>query len=156
MVAWWVRNGDLERVLAGVAAGLALIAPAVLLSGRLQGVSFGWAGLPDVSSVAGASAVVTPASALAGFAVGVVVAGRAGGSEVTGPLRQRVLRVLVGLVGVVLLWQGLGAVFPGGEDPASLLLRALRYGAVGAWVGGVAPVLFVRLGLATRPVPTTD
>jgi hypothetical protein len=59
-----------------------------------------------------------------------------------------VLRVAVGLVGVVVLWQGLGVVFPGGEAPLDLVLRYLRYGLVGAWVGGLAPLLFRRLGLA--------
>jgi hypothetical protein len=53
----------------------------------------------------------------------------------------------------VVLWQGLGAVFPGGEEPLALLLRYLRYALVGAWVGGLAPLLFVRLGLAAPAPP---
>jgi glycerophosphoryl diester phosphodiesterase/membrane-associated phospholipid phosphatase len=155
VVAWWHRTSDRDRVLAGVVASLAMIAPATLLAGRLAGVSFGWLGLPDASSVAGASAVVTPAATLAGLVLGLVVLERGGGFDVGGPIPRRVVRVLVGFVGVIVLWQGLGAVLPGGEDPLALVLRYVRYALVGAWVGGLAPRLFVRLGLAevARPTP---
>lgn len=146
--AWWHRAADADRVLAGVVASLALIAPATLLAGRLAGVSFGWIGLPDATSVAGASAVVTPAGTLLGLVVGLVLLERGGGFEVDGTLGRRVVRVLAGVVVLVVLWQGLGAVLPGGEDPLALVLRYLRYAAVGAWVGGIGPLLFVRLGLA--------
>jgi glycerophosphoryl diester phosphodiesterase/membrane-associated phospholipid phosphatase len=151
VAAWWLRTPDLERCLAGVVASLAMIAPGTLLAGRLAGVSFGWIGLPDASSVAGASAVVTPAATLAGLVVGLVLLERGGGFDVGGSLGRRAVRVLAGFVGVIVLWQGLGAVFPGGEDPASLVLRYVRYALVGAWVGGLAPLLFVRFGLAPRP-----
>jgi hypothetical protein len=154
VVAWWHRTSGGDRVLAGVVASLAMIAPATLLAGRLAGVSFGWLGLPDASSVAGASAVVTPAATLAGLVLGLVVLERGGGFDVGGPIPRRVVRVLVGFVGVIVLWQGLGAVLPGGEDPLALVLRYVRYALVGAWVGGLAPRLFVRLGLAEAARPT--
>jgi glycerophosphoryl diester phosphodiesterase/membrane-associated phospholipid phosphatase len=148
--AWLRRLRPGDQVLAGVVASLALIAPAVLLSARLQGRRFDWPGLLDVEEAIGPSSVVTPAATLAGLAIGLVLLRQRGGFESDGPLGQRLVRVLVGLVGVVVLWQGLGAVFPGGEDLVALLLRYLRYALVGAWVGGVAPLLFVRIGLA-RP-----
>jgi glycerophosphoryl diester phosphodiesterase/membrane-associated phospholipid phosphatase len=150
--AWLRRLRPGDQVLAGVVASLALIAPAVLLSARLQGRQFDWPGLLDVEEAIGPSSVVTPAATLAGLAIGLVLLRQRGGFESDGPLGQRVVRVLVGLVGVVVLWQGLGAVFPGGEDLVALLLRYLRYALVGAWVGGVAPLLFVRLGLAQPEV----
>jgi glycerophosphoryl diester phosphodiesterase/membrane-associated phospholipid phosphatase len=154
---WVARLRPADQVLAGVVASLVLIVPAVVLSARLQGRRFDWPGLLDVEAAIGPSAAVTPAATLAGLAVGLVLLRARGGFESDGPLGQRVLRVLAGLVGVVVLWQGLGAVFPGGEDPLALVLRYVRYALVGAWVGGVAPVLFVRFGLA-RPaaVDTTE
>jgi hypothetical protein len=150
---WLARQRPADQVLAGVVASLALIAPAVLLSARLQGRRFDWPGLLDVDAAIGPSSVVTPAATLAGLAVGLVLLRRGGGFESDGPLGQRVLRVLLGLVGVIAFWQGLGAVFPGGEDPLALLLRYVRYGLVGAWVGGIAPLLFVRFGLARPAAP---
>jgi glycerophosphoryl diester phosphodiesterase/membrane-associated phospholipid phosphatase len=148
VVRWWVTRSDADRVLAAVVAGLAMIAPATLLAGRLEGVSSPWGGVADLTEAAGASHVVTPAATLTGLGIGLVLLERGGGFEVAGSIGRRVLRVLVGLVGVVALWQGLGAVFPGGEEPLDLVLRWVRYGLVGAWVGGLAPLLFVRLGLA--------
>jgi glycerophosphoryl diester phosphodiesterase/membrane-associated phospholipid phosphatase len=149
---WWARVGTTERVLASVTAAMAMIAPATLLSGRLVNVAFRWPGLADAADTIGASHVVTPASTLAGFGIGVALLQVRGGFDHRGPILRRVVRVLVGLVVTVVLWQGLGAVLPGGEEPLALVLRALRYGLVGAWVGGLAPLLFVRFGLAD-PAP---
>ncbi len=146
--AWLTRQSATGQVLAAVTASLALIAPATLLSARMQGWEFPWPGLTDPEVITGASHTVTPAATLAGLAIGLVLLHRGGGFDSGGPLGQRVLRVVVGLVGVVILWQGLGAVLPGGEEPLALVLRYLRYCLVGAWVGGIAPLLFVRLGLA--------
>jgi glycerophosphoryl diester phosphodiesterase/membrane-associated phospholipid phosphatase len=149
---WWARVGTTERVLASVTAAMAMIAPATLLSGRLVNVAFRWPGLEDAADTIGASHVVTPAATLAGFGIGVALLQVRGGFDHRGPIPRRVVRVLVGLVVTVVLWQGLGAVLPGGEEPLALVLRALRYGLVGAWVGGLAPLLFVRFGLA-GPAP---
>jgi glycerophosphoryl diester phosphodiesterase/membrane-associated phospholipid phosphatase len=146
--AWLRRQRPVDQVLAGVVASLALIVPGVVLSARLRGWRFDWPGLLDVEAAIGPSSVVTPAATLAGLAIGLVLLRQRGGFESDGPLGQRVLRVLVGLVGVVVFWQGLGALFPGGEDVVALVLRYVRYALVGAWVVGLAPLLFVRLGLA--------
>jgi glycerophosphoryl diester phosphodiesterase/membrane-associated phospholipid phosphatase len=151
-VRWWSRVGTTERVLASITAAMAMIAPATLLSGRLVNVAFVWPGLADAADTIGASHVVTPAATLAGFGIGVALLQVRGGFDHGGPIPRRALRVVVGLVVTVVLWQGLGAVLPGGEEPLALVLRLLRYGLVGAWVGGLAPLLFVRLGLAD-PAP---
>ncbi len=146
--SWLARQGTVEQSLTAVVASLAFIAPASLLAGRLEGRRFPWPGLEDPETLIAVSHTVTPAAALAGFVVGLALLTARGGFDHRGALGQRVLRVAVGLVGVVVLWQGLGAVFPGGEAPLDLVLRYLRYGLVGAWVGGLAPLLFLRLGLA--------
>ena len=153
---WWLGLTARDRMLASVVASLAIVAPAMLLAGRLVGVAFPWPGLPDPLVATGASHVVTPAATLAGFGVGLAVLLERGGFDHRGPVGQRVVRVLVGLVGVVVFWQGLGAVFPGGEEPLALLLRYVRYALVGAWVGGIAPLLFVRFGLAAPAPPLDD
>jgi glycerophosphoryl diester phosphodiesterase/membrane-associated phospholipid phosphatase len=150
---WLASQRPADQVLAGFVGSLALIVPGVVLSARLRGRHLDWPGLLDVEAAIGPSSVVTPAATLAGLAAGLVLLQRGGGFESDGPLGQRIMRVLLGLVGVVVLWQGLGAVFPGGEDPLALLLRYVRYGLVGAWVGGIAPLLFVRAGLARAGTP---
>jgi hypothetical protein len=69
----------------------------------------------------------------------------------SGKTRIRMLRYLIGLVGVVLLWYGLGSVLPDTVDLAGLGLRYLRYTLVGLWVSALAPLFFIRLRLATLP-----
>ena len=157
VVRWWLRVGALERVLAALVAGLAFIAPATLLAGRLVNVTFPWPGVEDAAALTGASGVVTAAATLSGFGIGLAWLQERGGFDHRGPLLRRAARVLLGLVGVAALYLGLGAAFPGGEGPAELTLRAARYGLIGAWVGGVGPWVFVRLGLADpAPVEATD
>ncbi|GGI03353.1 glycerophosphodiester phosphodiesterase family protein [Egicoccus halophilus] len=152
---WAAARGPVEWVLAGLVASWALILLGVLLSARLRGFDPGWPGLLDASVATSAADVVTAAATLAGLVVGLALVVPRGGFDSGGSLRQRVLRVVVGLVGVVVLWQGLGAVLPGGDDALALVLRYVRYLLVGAWVGGLAPLLFRRLGLADAAAPAS-
>ena len=63
----------------------------------------------------------------------------------------RILRYLIGLVGVVVLWYGLGSVLPDSIDLVGLGLRYLRYTLVGLWVSALAPLVFLRLRVAEPP-----
>jgi hypothetical protein len=54
----------------------------------------------------------------------------------------------VGVAGTVVLYYGLRAILPSGEDLAGYLARYVRYAAVGVWLSYLAPRLFVRLRLA--------
>jgi glycerophosphoryl diester phosphodiesterase/membrane-associated phospholipid phosphatase len=148
VVRWWRRVGTTERMLASSVTGLAWVAPAVLLAGRVRGVDFPWPAIEDLAEMTGASSVVTPAATLSGFGIGLAWLQARGSFDHRGPLPRRFARVLVGLVGVVLLYLGLATLFPSGEGPLELSLRAVRYGLIGAWVAGFAPWVFVRLRLA--------
>ncbi len=48
----------------------------------------------------------------------------------------------------MLLWYGLGEVFPGGEMLLPFILRYLRYALVGLWLSGCAPWIFMKLKLS--------
>lgn len=70
------------------------------------------------------------------------------GPPVTGgPWKKRVLRYLVGLVGVAMIYFGLSAIFPRSLDIVGLSLRFLRYAVMGLWVSALAPAVFRRLRL---------
>jgi membrane-associated phospholipid phosphatase len=75
-----------------------------------------------------------------------------GGLDATGPVWKRAVRYMVGIVGVVALYLGLGAIFPREADLISYSLRFTRYALIGLWVSMFAPLLFVRLKLMD-PVP---
>lgn len=71
--------------------------------------------------------------------------------EAGGPWNKRLGRYLVGVIGVFILWQGLGALFDllaADESITGYLLRYIRYGLIGAWVSALGPLVFLRLGLA--------
>lgn len=67
-----------------------------------------------------------------------------------GPAWKRLVRYLLGMVGIIVFWYGLGEVFPRNLDLISFLLRYLRYALVGLWVTALAPWLFIRLRLASK------
>jgi hypothetical protein len=96
----------------------------------------------------GLNGVITSAAALFGLAVGAFWVQHQGGISDEGEAWQRIARFLVGLVGVAILWQGLGAVFTGEHDLLGYSLRFLRYTLVGLWISGFAPLLFIKLNLA--------
>lgn len=60
------------------------------------------------------------------------------------------LRFVLGLAGVLVLWFGLGQLFPRSEDLIGYGLRLFRYTLIGLWVSAVAPMIFMALKLAKR------
>jgi membrane-associated phospholipid phosphatase len=72
------------------------------------------------------------------------------GSLLKDPLAKRAIRYVIGLIGVLVLYMGLGAIFPRGDGFIFYLLRYIRYVLVGWWVAGGAPWIFVRFKLVER------
>jgi hypothetical protein len=66
---------------------------------------------------------------------------------VAGPLGQRLLRYVLGLIGLLAIWLGLRLIFPTEPQALGLFLRMVRYAAAMFWAIGLWPWLFVRLGL---------
>ena len=100
--------------------------------------------VPDPVSIEG---VFTSAGILFGLAAGVARIESRGGYQASGPLEKRALRYVIGLMGVMILWFGLGQVFPDGETVIPLVLRYLRYALVGYWITAGAPWLFFHFNL---------
>jgi membrane-associated phospholipid phosphatase len=96
------------------------------------------------------SGVISSCGTLFGLAAGVLLLPFLGGFDVKGVWWKRVLRFLVGVVGVLIFWRGLDLVFPSGEYLVAYIFRYLRYALVGVWVSGFAPIVFVWLKLAVK------
>jgi membrane-associated phospholipid phosphatase len=99
---------------------------------------------PDPYSLSNA---FIPAGTLFGLACGFAVINQRGGFRATGSVSKRILRYLIGMAGVLILWFGLGRLFPHGEYLLAYLLRYIRYALLGFWVAAGAPELFGKLGL---------
>jgi membrane-associated phospholipid phosphatase len=144
------------QVLAAFLASLVLIS--VVLIPYLWLKLTNWQ--PDPTWAAFASEAVTltgaftAAGVLFGLGVGLAWLNRQGGFKTSGAWWKLVLRILVGMVGVIIFYAGLDALFgmiaPDAEALLPYLLRFLRYTMVGAWVSGGAPWLFLRLKLAEK------
>ncbi len=92
--------------------------------------------------------IFTLAGTFFGLVSGAVLILHNGGYQATGPVWKRALRYIVGLIGVLLFWMGLGAILPDGDGFIFYVLRYLRYSLVGLWVAAGAPWVFVRLSLS--------
>jgi len=103
-------------------------------------------GIPNPLDITG---VITNAGAFFGMVAGAIVLRQNGGYEARkGTEMQMAARYAIGLVGTFILWYGLGMVFPREANLVSYLLRYLRYALVGIYFTGLAPLSFIRLGLA--------
>ena len=91
--------------------------------------------------------VFTSAGTFFGLGLGLALILSMGGYQATGPVWMRALRYVIGLVGVLVLWMGLGEVFPRGDSILVYSLRFIRYTLVGWWVTGGAPWVFIRFKL---------
>lgn len=149
--AWLAARTPRGRVWAALAASLTLAVIGVLARlsawGWLPPAS--WVGVDPLAPPVGLSGVVTATGALFGLAAGVVWLSRRGGFDAGGDGWRRVLRYLVGVAGILALTEGLDPIWPDGEDPVALVYAYLRFAVIGAWIGGVAPWVFVRLRLAS-------
>ena len=153
-VAAWLKTKTLvQQIMIAFLISLLMIVIGASTTARLEGYVFPpeWeenarrAGpLPDPVSIEG---IFTSAGTLFGLAAGAAWIASRGGFQTAGPLEKRALRYVVGLIGIMILWFGLGQLFPDGEAMVPLLLRYLRYTLVGFWVTAGAPWLFYHFKL---------
>lgn len=157
VLAWLGSQGLGTQVWTAFTASVVVIVTGWLIRNALAGFQ-----IPD-SWIANASAalhmenpiegfslsgLITSAGAFFGLAAGAIGLKALGGFDVGGSWWVRALRYPTGLVGVLILWYGLGLAFPRGEYLLAYALRYPRYFLVGFWVTGLAPLVFIRLGLA--------
>lgn len=96
-----------------------------------------------------AADVISSMAVLMGMGVGMALLRQVSPFSAAGPLWQRVVRFLVGAVGLLALYFGLKLLFPGEGEALYSALRFVRYALVGLWAGLGAPWLFLKLRLAS-------
>jgi membrane-associated phospholipid phosphatase len=129
---WLKRLGVWEQIgLVAAATGLMLLVHPALV---------------PASSAETMALAVTPIGVFLGLEIGYVLETRSLHFSVEGVWLRRVLRYLVGMVGVLIVQIGLGLLFEGLEP--ALAFRLIRYGLIGFWAAYGAPWVFVKTGLA--------
>ncbi|MBE0687610.1 MAG: phosphatase PAP2 family protein [Anaerolineaceae bacterium] len=92
--------------------------------------------------------VITASTAWLGIVIGVVLITRTIPlGKITSSNTKKIVRFIIGLIGVMILWAGLRLIFPDDIPFVSESLRFIRYFLVGLWISAGAPYLFVRLKL---------
>lgn len=159
VLAWLKRHSLRSQIVAVFIASLALI----LLGAATTLSMVNWS-LPDTwitnatlafpyeptIDPAALSGLVSNAGAFFGLALGALWLEQRGSMSTRGTSTQYLVRYLIGIAGVFLLWYGIGLVFPRGEALIPYILRYLRYALVGVWITALAPMLFIRFGLAQK------
>ncbi len=132
-----------------VAAGWAVTAPRIdfqvpelwMENARLAGT--------EAPAPVDLNGVFTSAGSFFGLAAGLAWINSMGGHRASGPAWKRAFRYVIGLIGVLILWMGLGEFFPRGDGLLVYSLRFIRYALVGWWVTGGAPWVFQHFKLST-------
>lgn len=116
-----------------------------------------WAAFIPDAELAGLESMATTFGALLGAGVGLTLEGSRVRFLVRGPLWQRILRYLVGIVVTVGLWASLRLIFPAEPLWLALPLRVIRYLLILLWVSYYGPMIFVWLRLAeAEPEPRIE
>jgi len=158
-IAVWAKSQSFGRqVSLAFAAALLLILGSLIPYLALQGWPFPgeWienaqaAGVDELPHPITLNGVLTTSGTLFGLFVGLTWMNTRGGFSADGTVNQRILRYVLGVLGIGLVWFGLGQIFPRGDELVPYILRFGRYILVGLWVSAGAPWLFIRFGLA-RP-----
>ena len=161
-VGRWLNKFSLAgQVLLIFAGTLLLMAPSLVMATLLK--SSGWSMPTDwLKNIAQAfpggetpnpislTGLFSNSGALFGLGAGWIWLKTRGGFSAGGPWWQRLLRFVVGVVGVLIIRYGLKAILPSGEGWIGLSFQYLRYACIGAWVAVGAPMLFFALKLANR------
>ncbi len=144
-ISRWVKGQSLWTQIGLVVAAAALML--VIHPGLFPASSPPWLAQPvPYDEQVGGS--VTPAASLLGLGIGFALEVRYSRFDARGVWWKRVLRFLLGLVGILALRFGLKELFDGWEPV--LVFRLIRYSLIGLWAGFAAPWLFVTTKLADQ------
>jgi membrane-associated phospholipid phosphatase len=160
--AAWAKKKSLgQQVGLAFALSMAMLIAGMIAFGSLRGwvMPAEWmknaqqAGVDVLPAPVTLDHTITFAAALFGMLAGLAWMNSRGGYVSDGGFWQRVVRVLPGLVGVLVLYLGLKAIFPRGDALVPYALRYLRFALIGLWVFAGAPWLFLKLKLARNLKP---
>ena len=93
--------------------------------------------------------ILTSAGAFFGLGLGIIFLDIFGMFTIKGKIWQLILRYIIGLSGVLILYIGLGSIFPDDVSAAAYMLRFVRYTLIGLWIAYGAPIVFTWLKLTT-------
>lgn len=91
---------------------------------------------------------ITVAGLIFGYGASLALSIRQANFSTSGPLGQRALRYIIGVLGTLAIWAGLRYVTPHSIPFLAMLVRYLRYAITMFWILFIAPRVFIKTGLA--------
>ncbi len=155
-VSVWAQKESLSKqTFFALAGSLALIFMAAFVAWIFRDWTMPTAWLQNAARAGGEaphpyslSGIISSAGTLFGLFAGLAWISQHGAFDASGSSKERFLRYLVGLVGLIIIYIGLKVVFPSGDNFVAFFFRYLRYTLLGFWVSGGAPFIFIKLNLA--------
>lgn len=147
----WIVPKPLEvQIATAFVASILTIILGSIVHAAISGVSdpVEWAAFTGLLGPRNFSDVVTGAAVIFGAGLGLALLKRTVHFNARGPWSKRLARFALGLIGLVVLRFGLGAIFPQQPEIIGLVFRYLRYVLILLWAVWLAPWVFVRLRLA--------
>ena len=135
-------------------ASMLMLATMLIVRSALSGIAdpIEWASLSAQAGVPNTprslDTQITDAAIIFGAGLGLALLKRSGGFNPGGPWSKRLLRLALGLIVLVILRFGLGALFPREPELLGAVFRYARYVIMVLWATWLAPWVFVKLRLA--------
>lgn len=147
VIAWFKGNSIGMQILA-----LVIITALLLITAILLVPPFNPPSVPEISggeliNPYSYNGLLTTTGSFLGLGLGVILLNKTGKFTHKGKAWQLILRYIVGILGVLALWKGLGSIFPDDISLASYSLRLFRYFLIGLWISFGAPRVFSWLKL---------
>lgn len=142
------------QITAAFLASLAMLAIGLIVRSASGGIPdpIGWAQLSAQAGVPNAprnlDLLITNAAIVFGAGTGLALLKRSGGFNARGPWSKRLARLALGLIVLIILRFGLGAIFPREPELTGATFRYVRYVVMVLWAVWLAPWVFIRLRLA--------
>jgi membrane-associated phospholipid phosphatase len=156
--SWFKTNSIRKQILALLLSTALLIVPAFFLVPAFNppAVPQDWiAGAGEIIQPYSYDDLLTTSGSFLGLGLGVILLLRASVFSVKGRPWQLVVRYLVGIIGVLLLYLGLGSIFPDNISALAYGLRFFRYFLIGFWISYGAPMVFTWLRLTRVESPAS-
>jgi len=138
------------QIAATFSASLAMIAIMLIVRSAIGGIvdPIEWAQLGSPIDPRRLDTLVSDAAIVFGAGAGLALLKRSGGFNSGGPWSKRIARLVLGLIVLIVLRFGLGAIFPREPELAGAVFRYVRYAIMVLWATWLAPWVFVKLRLA--------
>ena len=152
VTAWLTPQSIAVQVGAAWAVSMALLGLTALVAASINGVidPASWSALSGPIDPRNPENVTTVLGLLFGAGAGYALMRRTAPFDARGVWSKRLARFALGMVVLLALRFGLGAIFPAGAQPLALALRYGRYAIMLLWAMWLAPWVFVKLRLADR------